>query len=556
MIQTIRAHSSPAEIEPQFYMLMENSFDLYCMTDEFGQIVYTNPAFQKTLGYSSTDLENLNSGEIVHPDDIEKTFDWRPGKPFVFRMRTRQGRWLWMEGVCYRICIQGVNCIVNSARDITARKAADEQLKKQKKNSEILFEISCLLSGNRSNYHAVLKMTAQRLAELIGDDALIRLVSEDGNIMDEAGFFHTNPRAQEFLRLIADHPQRIDEGLVGKIRQSGEPIYMPFVNQQELLSLLKPEYREFFESFVAYSFLMVPLKYEDRLLGVINMVRSRPGCPYTREDLRLLETIADQVALALENARLYNEKISEIEERRRAEKELKKALMNLAATNKEMQEFVYAASHDLQEPLRMVASYTRLLEKRYKDQLDENASVFIDYAVDGARRMQQLIGDLLTYSRITTRANPFEPVDTNEVVLSLLSCYSSRISEFGIKVTVGELPVIMADAAQMRQLFDHLLNNAIKFRKPDSPRLLIDAVQVGGEWQFMVKDNGIGINAPDKERIFIIFQRLHEKELYPGNGTGLAICKKIVERHNGRIWVESVVNEGSVFYFTLPGNGV
>ena len=248
----------------------------------------------------------------------------------------------------------------------------------------------------------------------------------------------------------------------------------------------------------------------------------------------------------------YQSAVLDITESKRAEEALRRSVVDLARSNKELEQFAYVASHDLQEPLRMVASFTQLLEKRYKGRLDADADEFIKYAVDGANRMQQLINDLLTYSRLGTRGRPFEPCDYQSVLGHVIVNLRTAIDENQALITNDDLPTIMADETQMIQLFQNLIGNAIKFRRKESPLIHVSAQNKDNEWVFSVRDNGIGIDPQYNERIFIIFQRLHGKEEYEGTGIGLAICKKIVERHGGRIWVKSAPGKGSTFYFTIP----
>ena len=245
----------------------------------------------------------------------------------------------------------------------------------------------------------------------------------------------------------------------------------------------------------------------------------------------------------------------EIAERKQAEEKLKRYASELERSNQELQQFAYVASHDLQEPLRMVASYTQLLEKRYKGKLDSDADEFIAYAVDGATRMQALINDLLTYSRVGTKGKDFKPIDCKTVLERTLDNLKKAVEESGAELTYEPLPTVMADDVQLGQLFQNLIGNAIKFRSEESPHIHISAERNEDKWIFSVGDNGIGIDPEFTERIFIIFQRLHKRRDYPGTGIGLAVCKKIVERHGGRIWVESKPEKGSTFYFTIPLRG-
>jgi signal transduction histidine kinase len=247
-------------------------------------------------------------------------------------------------------------------------------------------------------------------------------------------------------------------------------------------------------------------------------------------------------------ANLYGRDITE---RKQAEKNLQKSLADLERSNKELQQFAYVASHDLQEPLRMVASFTQLLEKRYSDKLDTDAKEFIGFAVDGANRMQRLINDLLAFSRLGTKREPFKLIDCHAILSQAIANLNVAIRENHAITTDDNLPTVTADPAQMKQLFQNLIGNAIKFRRDESPRIHVSAERKENEWVFSVRDNGIGIEQQYKNRIFEIFQRLHSRDEYPGTGIGLAICKRIVERHGGRIWVESEAGKGSTFFFTL-----
>lgn len=246
------------------------------------------------------------------------------------------------------------------------------------------------------------------------------------------------------------------------------------------------------------------------------------------------------------------ELLQEIGQRTRAEAALTKRTDELARSNEELESFAYVASHDLQEPLRMVASYTTLLGETYRGKLDPEADEYIAFAVDGAKRMQQLIQDLLAYSRVRTQARPFERVALAAVVEESLKDLRAAIEESSATLTVKELPCVMGDRVQLRQLFQNLIGNALKYRGNDPPRVTLSSRRENDAWIVSVADNGIGIDARHADRIFLPFQRLHTRREYPGTGIGLAIVRKIVERHDGRIWVESDGRTGSTFFFTIP----
>ncbi len=244
--------------------------------------------------------------------------------------------------------------------------------------------------------------------------------------------------------------------------------------------------------------------------------------------------------------------IQDITRRKRVEEELAHRLEELARSNAELEQFAYVASHDLQEPLRMVASYTQLLARRYQGRLDSDADEFIDYAVTGVLRMQQLINDLLTYAQVGTRGRDFEATDCEAIFAQTLVDLQTALNESNAEITRDPLPMVMADPAQLRQVFQNLLGNAIKFRSTMPLHIHVSAERKGEVWVFSVSDNGIGLDPEYAERIFVIFQRLHGREQYLGTGIGLSICKKIIERHGGHIWVSGQAGQGATFYFTIP----
>ena len=251
------------------------------------------------------------------------------------------------------------------------------------------------------------------------------------------------------------------------------------------------------------------------------------------------------VRRALEDVRLRHE-------RARAQEQLANKIEELARSNCDLEQFAYVASHDLQEPLRMVAAYTQLLSERYQGKLDSAADRYISYAVEGATRMQALLEDLLAFSRVGRNGATPAPTDVNSAVNEVLKNLDLALKEHGVTVTCNPLPTILADGFQVVQLFQNLLGNAIKFRAKRNPCITVSAEQKGREWLFSVLDNGIGIAEEHKDLVFKIFQRLHTRTEYPGNGVGLAICKKIVEHNGGHIWVESELDHGSNFRFTFP----
>ena len=259
---------------------------------------------------------------------------------------------------------------------------------------------------------------------------------------------------------------------------------------------------------------------------------------FTEYDVNFVKAVANLLAAAIERQEYQNE--------------LEAMVSQLEESNKRLEQFAYAASHDLQEPLRMVSSYLQLIEGRYEDSLDEDGQEYLEYAVDGAERMREMINALLAYSRVDMQGEEFAPTDCNVVLDEVRDALQVSIEESNAEITVDPLPTVYADESQLIQVFQNLLSNAIKYSGDGPPQIQITVDQNQQEWEFTVRDGGIGIDPDEADRIFDVFQRLHSREEHAGTGIGLALCERIIERHDGRIWVESEPGEGSAFSFTLP----
>ena len=285
--------------------------------------------------------------------------------------------------------------------------------------------------------------------------------------------------------------------------------------------------------------------------GILTDITERKNIEASLEKYRHhLEDIVAQRTAEIQN---INEQLKEeIDERKKTEIALRNISEELKRSNVELQQFAYVASHDLQEPLRMISSYTHFLEKRYKGKLDADADEFISYIVEGASRMRDLINDLLSYSRLGSHRREFSPTDCNVICDRVLASFKVTIQENDAIINKDPLPIVTGDNLLLSQLFQNLISNAIKFRSADRPHITIAAERRGADWIFKLKDNGIGIAPEFHDRVFVIFQRLHNRSEFPGTGIGLAICKKVVELHGGRIWVESNLGQGSTFSFSLP----
>jgi two-component system sensor kinase FixL len=352
------------------------------------------------------------------------------------------------------------------------------------------------------------------------------------------------------LRAIVDHAVdgiiTIDErGIVETFNPSAVRIfqYRPEEVIGRNIDMLMPSpYREEHDGYLD-NYLRTGVK---KIIGVGREVVGR------RKDRSTFPMDLAVSEVMLGSRRLFTGIVRDISDRKRAEEALEKQAQELARSNVELERFAYVASHDLQEPMRTVSSFVQLLARRYRGQLESDADEYIDFITQGVGRMRSLIYDLLEYSRVNSRGGAFAPTDVGAVLQKVMEILHVTIEQHGATITFDALPTVLADPTQLGQLLQNLIGNAIKFHGPEPPRVHVSAVRREGEWLFSVTDNGIGIPAEYRERIFIIFQRLHTMEEYGGTGIGLAICKKIVERHGGHIWVESNPASGSTFYFTIP----
>ncbi len=416
--------------------------------------------------------------------------------------------------------------------DITESKQAQQELQRQYQRSQLFAEVT--LKIRRSlNLDEVLQTAVSEVQKVLQADRVLiyRLWADGtGSGVAEAVLPEWTPVLghrfpEEVFPL--DYREQYRQGRIAQIADVTD-------KQENVADCLV----EFVQQFQVQAKLVVPILIKSELWGLLIAHQCANPRHWTDFETELLQQLSDQIGIALNQAQLLEQ-----ETRQRQE---------LARSNAELQQFAYVASHDLQEPLRMITSYLQLIERRYKNQLDQSANDFIDYAVDGAARMKTLINDLLMYSRVETRGKPFELLDCREIVKQAIANLQLAIAESHALITQDPLPEITADRTQMIQLFQNLLSNAIKFCGTDPPKIHLLAEAQPEHWLFRVQDNGIGIEAPYVDRIFIVFQRLHHRTEYPGTGIGLAICKKIIERHGGKIWVESHPGNGSTFCFTIP----
>ncbi|NJO66448.1 MAG: GAF domain-containing protein [Leptolyngbyaceae cyanobacterium RM1_405_57] len=414
--------------------------------------------------------------------------------------------------------------------DISDRKQAEEMLKLQSLRSQLLAEMSLKIRQSLQ-LDEILQTTVTEVQKIFQSDRVLifRLDAEGrGRVVQEAvapGWSSTLDLKVQDDCFGSDYLKKYRQGrtyTVNDVDTAG----------------LEPCLVNFLEYLSVKSKLVMPILLKDQFWGLLIVHQCDRPRQWTALEVELMQQLANQIGIALAQAQMLEQATLQSQE--------------LARSNADLEQFAYVASHDLQEPLRMVASYLQLLERRYRGQLDDTADEFIDYAVDGAARMQTLINDLLDYSRVDSRGKSFVIISGSAILDRAIANLQPAIEAANATLTCAPLPKIMADATQLTQLFQNLISNALKFHSDQPLHIHVSAQHQADAWLLSVQDNGIGIDSEYADRIFLIFQRLHSRGEYPGTGIGLAICKKIVERHGGNIWVESQPGQGSTFYFTIP----
>ncbi|HYK89754.1 MAG TPA: ATP-binding protein, partial [Acidobacteriota bacterium] len=540
-----QAEETLRESEERFRLLFEQAAVGINRLDQEGRLLEVNDTLCSILGYSREELLNLSLDDLTYPEDrpreqseLAALFSRQiPSYSLEKRCRRKDGSVIWTRVTSS--LPSGDNrpsgWWISVVEDITKRKAAEEQV----------FHQQTILEGINRIFHEALTCPTEEhlgrtcltvMEQLTGSRlGFIAEVNDQGTLDDiaisDSGWEACLMSEAAGQRNLAKN--RKIHGVYGRVINDGKGFYTNDLSAHPDRIGLPDGHAPI------TAFLGVPLKRGQRTVGMV-AVGNRPG-GYGDENLKTMEALAPAIMEAL------TQKRAETAERRGARE--------LARSNKDLEQFAYVASHDLQEPLRAVAGFVTLLERRFRGKLDADAHRFIDYAVDGVRRMQMLINDLLAYSRVGMAGKAHVNADLKKVLDTALSNLDAVIRESSAVVTAEPLPTVQGDASQLTQLFQNLINNAIKFRSEHKPEIHVGAVRTEHGWEFSVRDNGIGIDSNYAERIFLIFQRLHTRDRYPGTGIGLAICKRIVERHGGQIWVESQQGRGSTFHFSISDKG-
>ena len=495
----VQADKRIKESEQKFRSLVEQASDGVAILAESGDALYVSPSVERILGYTENEIEQLNTFNITHPGDVDavrKTFDYilehpsLPVKGPTSKKIHKDGTWRWLEyTITNMLHVPSINGIVENFRDVTEKLEIEKRIIAEKDLSDSIINS---LPGIFYLY-----------------DHTGRYMRWNKNFETVTGYDFDEIRHMHPLDFYTAEQKELAKKRIQDVMQKRMPMAEFF--------LLTKDQRK-----IPFYYNSVAIEYEGLACTM--------GMGFEATERKKIEQ-----ELLVSNQNL----------------EVKATELKLSYA--ELERFAYIVSHDLQEPLRMVSSFLKLLEQKYQPLLDDTATKYIHFAVDGAQRMKSLINDLLEYSRTGTNKDIAADTDMNEVMGEVMNIMQSAIAEHQAVVEIAPLPVLAGTSKlQMFQLMQNLLGNSLKYRSDKKPVIKIDVADEGSEWVFSVSDNGIGFDQKFSEKIFIIFQRLHNKNEFSGTGIGLSICKKIVEKHNGKIWVHSTPDEGSIFYFSIP----
>lgn len=558
--------------EAQFQVLISNLQIGIALVDENGEFTVVNPAFMRMFGLNSEmDILNVNSqdwsrwevygedNELLHVDEHPVRKVALTGKPVRNQLVSVRNpgdeklTWMLISAEPTLNKDDSINMIICTYYDITERQNIEEELRKahnnlQKeiKDSNALYQLYTKFIGG-DDLNSMLKGFLKTSMDILkADKGTIQLFDPSTGTMNIIGYKNFNPPFLEFFETVHTGEPAVS----GTVMIRKKPVIVEDIAKSTIFK--DSDSLQVYLNEGVKSVQSTPIISKNgKLLGIISTHFCEVHHPSKRE-LRFIEILARQAADIIQHTQAEEElQISNIE-LRQTQDILKETINKLETSNAELEQFAYVASHDLQEPLRMVSSFTQLLERRYKDRLDEDADDYINFIVEGAKRMKDLIDDLLAFSRLNTESREFESINLGKILDDVLNTLKSSIEENSVKISYESLPTAVGDPSQIRQLFQNLISNAIKFQGDESPKIDISVNELWDKWKIGVSDNGIGIPPEHHKKIFNVFNRLHTREEYPGTGIGLAICKKIIEIHQGKIWVESEEGKGSTFYFTLP----
>ena len=517
--------------------------------DNDGRILRLNPYLEALSGYTLEKVEGEDWIEtLIDPDERQRArdlfsegLDGSGEEGRVIRLKTQEGITRDVEWFCTPLPnYQGSSPTLMIGQDVTEWLATEASLKRREDKLGVVYEIGREIGAVLSA--ASLLQRASRLIQERFDYhqvTIFTLDEEKEQLVIRASAGATTERSSD------DRSVELGEGLVGWVGYERDTALVNEVDEDPRTGDLDGD------QMTAKSELCVPIERGERLLGVLDVQSPHPNA-FDDSDVLIIETLVGQIAVALENARLYRSLQRELSERRHAEELLAERAEELMRRNAELQRLTYIGSHHLREPVRQIVSYSQLLQERYAHELDDDADEFIHYIVGGAKRMQSLIQDLLAYLRVRAKGASVRRLEADLALDGALASLQDKIEALGASIDRDDLPEIVADPDQMEQLFQNLIDNALKFHADRPIEIHVRVEPRDREWLFSISDNGIGVEERYFDRVFGIFQQLHPPDVYSGTGIGLAICREIVEHHRGQIWIESTPGKGSTFFFTIP----
>nr|WP_245550063.1 ATP-binding protein [Halopiger xanaduensis] len=509
--------------------------DIFYVIEKDGTLQRWNESLCAVTGYSDAEVASMNAVDFFDAEDREQIENalvrgFETGSLQVeAELRTKDGERIPYEYAASTLeTPEGEVVLAGIGRDISARTERERELEQRARQQQVVADLG-QLALETDDLDELMHEAARQVAVVLDneyckvldldarrDELLLRQgVGWDDGIVGEAAVSAVEADSQAAYTLAHDHPIVVED-IETEARFGGPALLRDHDVRSGISTVIGPS---------------------DEPWGILG-THDTERKTFTDEDVNFVQSVANVLAEAIE--------------RQQYQAELETLVADLEESNERLEQFAYAASHDLQEPLRMVSSYLRLIENRYGDAFDADGEEFLAFAVDGADRMREMIEGLLQYSRVETGGDEFEPVDLNAVLADVRDNLRVKIKETDAEITAESLPRVNGDRGQLRQIFQNVLANAIQYSGDEPPRIHVSAEQSGRRWTVSIADEGIGIDPEDQDRIFDVFQRLHSRDTHSGTGIGLALCERIVERHGGDIWVESEPGEGTTVSFTLP----
>jgi PAS domain S-box-containing protein len=550
-----RAEEELKRIGESFQTLADNIPNLAWMAGADGGITWYNKQWYEYTGTTFEEMQGWGWQKVHHPDHVKAIAeDWsrhlKDGEPYddIFQLKGNDGnyRWFLTRVTPIRDEHGKIQRWFGTNTDITERKEIEEELTETlRRDGQLNRTLLALRNSSFAMMHATDEASyLEDICNIVVNDcghSMVWIGLTEGDNLSVIPHAHAGFEEDYLntLNIKLDDVER-GRGPTGTAIRTGKPYICENM-------LTDPKFKPWREEAMKRGYkssMVLPIISDMEVIGALN-IYSRETNPFSTEEKKLLHELVDDISFGITSLRLRKA-------HEKAENALRESMIDIERSNAELEQFAYVTSHDLREPLRMITSFLQLLERRYKDQLDEDANEFIGFAVNGAKRLDAMINDILIYSRVAKKERNLTPVNLNIVLEQVYLNLKTSIEETNAELTQDKLPTLLLDEQLMIQLFQNIIANAIKYRSEKTPQIHISARKEFNQYVFSVQDNGIGISPEHLERIFTIFKRLHTNQEYEGTGIGLSIAQKIVQQHGGQIWAESSSDGGSTFHFSIP----